>query len=58
VQKVCKRAKNEEEVRKTLDQIWKQPEKSEEVLSYLLERNKDLYEFEKMLEQKSPTLPA
>jgi hypothetical protein len=52
VQKVCKRAKNEEQVRETLDRIWKQPEKSEEPLSELLERNKDLYEFEKMLEQK------
>jgi len=51
VQKVCKRAKDEGEVRETLDKIWKQPEESEETLSEMLERNKDLYQFEKMLEE-------
>lgn len=56
VQKICKRARDEQEVRETLDRIWKQPEKSEEILNELLEKNKDLYEFEKMLEQKSPNL--
>ncbi len=51
VQKVCKRARDEEEVRETLDRIWKQPEKGEKVLNELLERNRDLYQFEKMLEE-------
>jgi len=39
-----------------LDRIWKQPEKGDEILNELLWKNKDLYEFEKMLEQKSPTI--
>jgi hypothetical protein len=56
VQKVCKRARDEQEVRKILDRIWKQPEKGDEILNELLWKNKDLYEFERMLEQKSPTL--
>ena len=51
VQKVCKRAKDEDEVRETLDRIWRQPEKGEEILNELLEKNKDLYQFEKMLEE-------
>jgi DNA-binding MarR family transcriptional regulator len=50
VQKVCKRSRDEGEVRETLDRIWKQPEKGEEILNELLERNRDLYHFEKMLE--------
>ena len=34
-----------------MDKIWKQPENSEAILSKMLERNKDLYQFEKMLEE-------
>jgi len=52
VQKICKRARDEEEVRETLDRIWKQPERSEETLNQLLQKNGDLYKFEKMLEEK------
>ena len=52
VQKICRRARDEEEVRETLDRIWKQPEKSEETLNQLLQKNEDLYKFEKMLEEK------
>jgi hypothetical protein len=52
VQKICKRARNEEEVRETLDRVWKQPERSEEILNELLQKNADLYKFEKMLEEK------
>jgi len=51
VQRICKRARDEEEVREILDQIWKLPENSEGILSGLLEKNKDLYEFEKTLEE-------
>jgi len=38
--------------------IWRQPERSEEILNELLEKNKDLYKFEKMLEQETPTASA
>ena len=55
VQKICKRARDEEDVRETLDRIWKQPEKSDETLNELLQKNEDLYKFEKMLEEKKET---
>jgi hypothetical protein len=55
VQKVCKIAKNEEEVRELLDAIWKDPEKGEKILAEAVEKNKEIYQFEKMLEQKIPT---
>jgi len=51
VQKVCKQARDEEEVRQTLDQIWKQPTRSKEILDSLLHTNEDLFQFEKMLEE-------
>jgi hypothetical protein len=54
VQKVCRIAKDENEVRETLDVIWKNPEKGEEILVEALERNKDVYGFEKMMEETSP----
>jgi len=49
-QKICKRTKDEEEVRETLDRIWKQPDRSEETLSKLISNNEDLFTFEKRLE--------
>jgi len=57
VQKICKRARDEEEVRETLDNIWKQPEKGEEIIKDLSEKNEEVYQFEKMLEEtvESPT---
>jgi len=53
VQKVCKRAKNEYEVRETLEKIWSKPESAEEIPDELLEKNKELYMFERMLEESS-----
>jgi len=47
--RICKLAENEVQVRETLDQIWNEPIKADEVLSGLMERNKKLYEFERML---------
>jgi len=54
VQKVCKAARDEKEVREILDGIWKSPEKAEEILTEAMERNKDIYGFERMLEEKGP----
>ena len=51
VQKVCKIAKDEDDVRKILEEIWGNPEKSEGILAKTVEKNKNLYEFEKMLEK-------
>jgi len=49
VQKICRKAKNEKEVREILETIWNNPKKSEEIIAKTMKRNKDLYEFEKML---------
>jgi len=57
VQKICKRAKNEDEVRETLEKVWNHPEKAEDFLNKLLKKNKELYELEKMLEEKKNRMP-
>jgi len=52
VQKICRIAKHESEVREALDAVWTKPAKSEEVLAKVAEKNKELYEFERMLEKR------
>jgi DNA-binding MarR family transcriptional regulator len=52
VQKVCRLAKDEKEVRETLDEVWKQPKRAEEIFSKLREKNEGLYRFEEMLEKE------
>jgi antirestriction protein len=52
VQKICRVAKDECEVREVLDAVWAKPSKGEEVLAEVAERNKELYEFEKMLAER------
>jgi len=53
VQRICKIARDEVEVREILEQIWKNPEKAEEILQKAAEMNKDVYELEKSLEKES-----
>ena len=50
VQKICRAAKNEGEVREALGTVWKKPEYADNVLDGLLKRNEELYRFEKTLE--------
>lgn len=50
VQKVCRTARNETEVRQTLDAIWENSIKSEEILKKLVLDNEDLYRFERILD--------
>jgi DNA-binding Lrp family transcriptional regulator len=50
VQKICRIAKDEKEIRETLESIWETPEKGSEILGKTVEKNKEVYEFEKMLE--------
>jgi len=50
VQGVCRAAKDEKEVREVLLAIWEAPEKSSEILGKVVEKNKDVYNFEKILE--------
>jgi hypothetical protein len=52
VQKVCKIAKDEDDVREILDTLWKNPQRGEEILAEAMEKNKDVYGFERMLEEK------
>lgn len=51
VQKICRIAKDENEVREVLDVVWENAKKGEEILVKVAEKNKELYEFERMLEK-------
>jgi histidine ammonia-lyase len=50
VQKVCKVAKNEKEVREVLDAVWENIGRNEEILARVAEKNEEIYKFERMLE--------
>jgi len=50
VQKVCRLARDEDEVRRTLEYIWSDSKGAAKILNDLQEGNEDLYRFEKMLE--------
>lgn len=52
VQRICRYAKDEKEVRDVLEAVWKSPDKSEEILGKVAEKNEEVYEFEKMLEKR------
>jgi len=52
VQKICKVCRDEKEVREVLEEIWRNPEKSMEILHNVSEKNREVYEFEKMLEKE------
>ena len=52
VQKVCRVASDELQVRKLMDEIWSNPQKAEEILVQATHQNQDIYQFEKMLEEK------
>jgi hypothetical protein len=46
VQKVCRICKDEKQIRETLDQLWNQSKKAQEVLSETSNRNNSVFEFE------------
>ncbi len=50
VQKICRIARNEDDVREILETIWREPERDAEILAKAASRNRDIYEFERMLE--------
>jgi len=52
VQKICRFARDEKEVREILEAIWENPVKGKEILAKVVERNREVYEFEKMLKQE------
>jgi hypothetical protein len=49
VQRVCKIAKDEEEVRQVLENLWSNPDRQEACLAEVESRNQSLYEFERKL---------
>ena len=55
VQKVCRRARDEDEVKEALEALWKKPDNASEFLEELRMRNEDLCKFEKMLESPDTT---
>jgi len=57
-QKVCRVCRDEKQVRETLDEIWEVPEKVKDVLYDLLERNSEVFEFEKRITLKSGNISS
>jgi hypothetical protein len=58
VQRICRLARNEKEVREILEAIWKNPEKDLEILIEIERKNKDLFEFERRLEGKNKAVES
>jgi hypothetical protein len=52
VQKVCRAAGDEKEVREALDAMWGKPGEASGVIVELAKKNQDLYKFVKMIESK------
>ena len=52
VQRICRIARNEKEVRELLENICENSAKSEEILGKIAHKNNEVYEFEKMLENE------
>ena len=56
VQSVCRAAKDENEVRETLEAVWRKPVDAEKILADIVRRNEKLYRFERMLEENRKVL--
>jgi len=52
IQMICKYCRNEKQVTEVLDKIWENPKDAERILKELIEQNKEIFEFEKKLEEK------
>jgi hypothetical protein len=50
VQSVCRIAKDEKEVREVLTAIWEGPDKAKEIVAKAAAKNKEVYDFERILE--------
>jgi hypothetical protein len=48
-------ARDENQVRRTLDVFWKEPERAVEILGEIRNENEDLYKLEEMLEKVEDT---
>lgn len=49
VQKICRVCKDEKDVRLVLDKIWQKPLEAQEILDEVLNRNQQVFQFEKVL---------
>jgi hypothetical protein len=49
VQKICRVCKHEKDVRSSLDEIWQEPSRAQEILDEALDRNQQDFQFEKIL---------
>jgi hypothetical protein len=52
VQKICKAARDERDVRRLLDSIWDKPEDAKNMLSNAIKANDSIYKFEEELESE------
>jgi hypothetical protein len=50
VQQVCRVARDEREVRRILDEVWDDCARAKEILEKAINNNKEVYKFERMLE--------
>ena len=53
MRKICEYAANEDEVRELLDRIWAEPERAEDIIAEVREKNKGIFDFEKRLQEKA-----
>lgn len=51
VQKVCRICKDEKKVKEVLSKVFQEPKKAGEILRKTIEKNEEIYKFEKILEQ-------
>ncbi len=51
VQKICRASKDEREVREIIESVWNSSETADSILSKAIEQNKQVYDFEQMLEE-------
>jgi len=50
VQKICRSARNEDEVRAVLAKVWEKPKNAESTIAALAEKNQDIYQLESAME--------
>jgi len=49
IQEICRVARNEQEVRALLEEIWEKPRQAEKILQKARQRNQDIYELERAM---------
>jgi hypothetical protein len=52
IQRICRVCRSEDEVRETLEAIWRKPHEAEGIVEKLAKKNEELYRFERTLEEE------